>query len=123
MNITLCHVTAQCAVLELDTATQYAAPGPFAVTLNGEAWGRFEHNCFTLVGLKPDHLYDLLVAFETGDAGRLTFRTPREAIGQVTTSCQGDGKTDCPPRFQRRSACVPWGTVYLRGGLLRGRCF
>lgn len=119
MNITLCHVTAQCAVLELDTATQYAAPSPFAVTLNGEAWGRFEQNCFTLVGLRPDHLYDLLVTFETGVTGHLTFRTLKEELRLDVTDfgARGNGETDCTAAIQAAiAACVPNGTVYLPAG-------
>lgn len=119
MNITLCHVTAQCAVLELNTVTQYVAPGPFSAVLNGEAWGRFEHNCFTLVGLKPDHLYDLLVTFDSGETGRLTFRTEREALRLNVTDfgARGDGKTDCTAAMQAAvAACIPNGTVYIPAG-------
>ena len=127
MNIILCHITAQSAVFELETETPYMAPGPFTVALNGEVWGRFEHNCFTVTGLKPDHLYDLLVTLETGMTGHLTFQTPREILRLDVTDfgARGDGKTDCTAAIQAAvAACVPKGTVYIpKGDYLTGPLF
>ena len=112
--IRLLYSGATSACFELDNATPYYAPEPFAVWLNDVRRCESEANVFSLFDLTPDTDYVLRAAGET-----LTFRTGTEscAIDVRAFGATGDGVTDDTDAIQTAICCLPaHGRLYFPSG-------
>lgn len=119
MNINVIAAYSRCVVLETEQESCCFAPRPFAVWVDGQEWGSYETNVFTLFGLEPDCTYEIRVS-DGEQEGVCTIQTTQERVLLDVRSfgAVGDGTVNCTTSLQAAlCACPPGGTVYVPAGV------
>lgn len=120
INIKLVTALSRAATFELENNACYDAPCRFRIWLNGEQYGAYQTNVFSLFGLKPDMQYQLKMETQNGETGELLFITPKETsfLNVLDFGAVPDGVYDCTVALQAAiAACEPEGIVYVPQGV------
>lgn len=109
-------VSSTSACLEYESDKAYYAESKFGVTVNGEKYGEFDTNVFSLFNLNPNTNY---VAAIDGTAAKTEFTTSKESccVDVRSFGAKGDGLSDDTQAIQNAINCLPKrGRLYFGAG-------
>ena len=112
-------VTARSVTLELPDGGLYNTKQPYRILVNGEEWGTANTVVHSIYGLWPDTKYVVKVLDESGEVGRITFRTEEESytLNVRRFGAVGDGVHDDTPAIQAAiNVCPKKGRVLIPAG-------
>ena len=101
-------VTARSVTLELPDGGLYNTKQPYRILVNGEEWGTANTVVHSIYGLWPDTKYVVKVLDESGEVGRIAFRTEEESytLNVRRFGAVGDGVHDDTAAIQA-DKCTP----------------
>ena len=112
-------VTARSVTLELPDGGLYNTKQPYRILVNGEEWGTANTVVHSIYGLWPDTKYVVKVLDESGEVGRIAFRTEEESytLNVRSFGAVGDGVHDDTPAIQAAiNVCPEGGRVLIPAG-------
>ena len=112
-------VTARSVTLELPDGGLYNTKQPYRIFVNGEGWGTANTVVHSIYGLWPDTKYVVKVLDESGEVGRIAFRTEEESytLNVRRFGAVGDGVHDDTPAIQAAiNVCPKKGRVLIPAG-------